>query len=50
YRLLLERVRSSGHIAIAFASSGITALLMKGGRTAHSRFSIPIHINERSSC
>ena len=50
YSLLLERVRSSGHIALAVASSGIAALLMKGGRTAHSRFSIPIHINERSSC
>src|SRR6266508_5322460 len=29
-------------IALAVASSGIAALLFRGGRTAHSRFKIPI--------
>jgi len=33
-------------IAIAVASSGIAALLLTGGRTAHSRFKIPIKLSE----
>jgi PIF1-like helicase len=38
-------VRSQGKIALCIASSGIAALL-EGGRTAHSRFRIPLDINE----
>ncbi|XP_021836944.1 ATP-dependent DNA helicase PIF1-like [Spinacia oleracea] len=47
---LISRIRSQGHIVIAVASSGIAALLLHSGRTAHSRFSIPIHLNENSCC
>ncbi|CAB5176430.1 unnamed protein product [Rhizophagus irregularis] len=43
YNTLLATVRSSGEIAVAVASSGIAALLMMGGRTAHSRFKIPLN-------
>lgn len=32
------------------ASSGIASLLLPGGRTAHSRFKIPINVNEDSTC
>lgn len=32
------------------ASSGIASLLMPGGVTAHSRFKIPIDVNELSIC
>jgi ATP-dependent DNA helicase PIF1 len=32
------------------ASSGIAALLIPGGRTAHSRFAIPINVDELSTC
>ena len=32
------------------ASSGIAALLLEGGRTAHSRFAIPINVVENSMC
>ena len=39
--LLLNRVRSQGHIALAMASSGIAALLMDGGSTFHSRCKPP---------
>ena len=39
-----------GKIALAVASSGIAAELLEGGRTAHSRFKIPIPINESSVC
>jgi hypothetical protein len=39
--LLLNRVRSQGHIALAMASSRIAALLMDGGSTFHSRCKPP---------
>jgi hypothetical protein len=48
--LLLSRVRSQGGIALAVASSGIAALLLNGGRTAHSMFSIPIQCDHNSIC
>lgn len=32
------------------ASSGMAALLLDGGRTAHSRFSIPLELHESSTC
>lgn len=40
---LLAKVRSEGSIALAVASSGIAALFLLGGRTAHSRFKIPLN-------
>ncbi|GFV93262.1 ATP-dependent DNA helicase [Trichonephila clavipes] len=39
--LILAKVRESGEIALAVASSGITATLLAGGRTAHSTFKLP---------
>ena len=47
---LLSKVRSLGKIALAVASFGIAAELLEGGRTAHSRFKIPIPTNEGSVC
>ena len=47
---LLSTVRAMGEIALAVASSGIAAELLQGGRTAHSRFKIPIPVNENSTC
>ena len=35
---------------MAVASSGIAALLIQGGRTAHSKFRIPINITDESTC
>jgi hypothetical protein len=43
-------IRSQGKVALCVASSAIAALLLDGGRTAHSRFKIPIPINESSTC
>ena len=45
-------MRKEGKIALATASSGIAALLLDGGRTAHSRFKIPVgdSLNQNSSC
>jgi hypothetical protein len=42
YGCLLNRVCSTGDIALSMASSGIVALLLEGGCTVHSRFKIPI--------
>ncbi|OMP06331.1 DNA helicase PIF1, ATP-dependent [Corchorus olitorius] len=50
WKALLAEVRLSGYIAIAVASSGIASLLLPGGRTAHSRFKIPLHIDQWSTC
>jgi ATP-dependent DNA helicase PIF1 len=50
YKALLAKVRSLGQIAIATATSGIAASIMPGGRTAHSRFKIPIRLTDSSTC
>ena len=50
YTLLLASVRAQGKVALAAASSCIAALLMEGGRTAHSRFKLPVPANETSTC
>ena len=47
---VISKLRSEGRIVLAVASSGIASLLMDGGRTAHSRFKIPINIDEFSCC
>ncbi|KAE9187157.1 hypothetical protein PF005_g20559 [Phytophthora fragariae] len=49
-RHILAKVRLSGKIAIAVASSGIASLLLMGGRTAHSTFGIPLKLNDKSTC
>jgi len=43
-------VRSHGNIALVVASSGIAALLLSGGRTAHSYLKIPIAFDCTSFC
>jgi hypothetical protein len=51
YSCLLSTVRAQGQVAIAMASYGIAALLLDGGRTAHSRFKIPVQgLNNTSTC
>ncbi|KAM0874175.1 hypothetical protein ACQ4PT_037644 [Festuca glaucescens] len=50
YKALLAKVRSMGLVAIATATSGIVASIMPGGRTAHSRFKIPIKLTDNSMC
>lgn len=39
-----------GEIVVNVASSGMAALLLQGGRTAYSHFTIPIQLNETSTC
>ncbi|KAH0680026.1 hypothetical protein KY285_021034 [Solanum tuberosum] len=50
YRALLAIVRSMGNIALATATSGVAASILPGGRTAHSRFKIPIDLDDNTSC
>jgi len=50
WRTLLSRLRGQGKIVLAIASSGIASLLLPSGRTAHSRFKIPIDLHDESIC
>ncbi|XP_020194319.1 uncharacterized protein [Aegilops tauschii subsp. strangulata] len=50
YRAMLAKVRGEGKIAIATATSGVAASIMPGGRTAHSRFKIPLSCDDGASC
>lgn len=50
YRCICHYYRSRGRIVLCVASSGIAALLLPGGRTAHSRFRIPIDLHKESVC
>ncbi|KAG3182904.1 hypothetical protein C6341_g5720 [Phytophthora cactorum] len=47
---ILAKVRLSGKIALAVASSGIASLLLMGGRAAHSTFKVPLKLNDTSTC
>ena len=42
YKVICSKLHSEGSIVLCVASSGIAALLLPGGRTAHSMFKIPI--------
>uniref|UniRef100_A0A0D3D610 ATP-dependent DNA helicase n=1 Tax=Brassica oleracea var. oleracea TaxID=109376 RepID=A0A0D3D610_BRAOL len=49
YNTIINKLRSE-KIVIPVASSGIAALLLPGGRTAHSRFKIPLNLFDDSVC
>ncbi|XP_067949939.1 ATP-dependent DNA helicase PIF1-like [Watersipora subatra] len=50
--IILAKVRESGKIALAVASSGIAATLLPGSRTAHSALKLPLKLarTENSVC
>jgi hypothetical protein len=50
WNAIITALRGDDHIVLAVASSGVASLLLPGGRTAHSRFRIPLEVNERSMC
>ncbi len=51
YSYLLSTMCAQGRVAVVVASSGIAALLLDGGHTAHSRFKIPVQgLNNTSTC
>ncbi|XP_035843997.1 uncharacterized protein LOC110931558 [Helianthus annuus] len=43
WKTLSAAIRSKSEIVLNVASSGIASLLLSGGRTTHSRFSIPLN-------
>ncbi|XP_057426048.1 uncharacterized protein LOC130719435 [Lotus japonicus] len=50
WNTLSAAIRSMGMIVLNVASSGIASLLLPGGRTAHSRFCIPLQTDETATC
>lgn len=50
WNAIISKIRSEQKIVLAIASSGVASLLLPRGRTAHSRFKIPIDISENSIC
>src|SRR5665811_356562 len=48
YETLLHTIRRRGDIAFPVASTGIAANLLKGGRTYHSQFKLPVPLNDTS--
>lgn len=47
--LILAKIRASGSIALAVASSGIAATLLEGGKTAHATFKLPLNLMQTDS-
>ncbi|GBN54440.1 hypothetical protein AVEN_170934-1, partial [Araneus ventricosus] len=50
FNAIIRSVRGLGEIAVPVAWTGIAAIILEGGRTAHSRFKLPVPILENSSC
>ncbi|XP_062191291.1 uncharacterized protein LOC133895118 [Phragmites australis] len=50
YKALLATIRGQNKIAVATATSGVAASILPGGRTAHSRFKIPLSIDDGAFC
>jgi len=50
YNCLCSHLRAQGKIVLCVASSGIAAQLLPGGRTAHSRFKIPLSNDINAVC
>ncbi|KAG5517414.1 hypothetical protein RHGRI_037973 [Rhododendron griersonianum] len=50
YRALLATIRSARNIALATATSGVAASILPSGRTAHSRFKIPLERDGKLTC
>jgi hypothetical protein len=50
YRVLLATIRSQNKIVEATTTSGVAALIMSGGKTAHSRFKIPLTLDDGAFC
>ncbi|KAF3636562.1 hypothetical protein FXO38_24089 [Capsicum annuum] len=50
WNAIISKLRSQSKIVLPIATSGIAALLLPNGRTAHSRFHIPLDISAESTC
>ena len=50
YNTLCHHFRGLGKVVLCVASTGIAGLLLPDGRTAHSRFGIPLQLHDESTC
>nr|GEW96593.1 DNA helicase [Tanacetum cinerariifolium] len=50
WKTIINSLCSQGKIELAVASSSIASLLLPSGRTAHSRFKLPLELTEESLC
>jgi chromosomal replication initiation ATPase DnaA len=50
YRALLATIRSQNKIVMATTTSGVATSIMPGGRTTHSRFKIPLTLDDGAFC
>ncbi|KAL8490075.1 hypothetical protein ACS0TY_025826 [Phlomoides rotata] len=50
WHTITTKLRSEGKIVLTVASSGIASLLLPNGRTAHSRFKIPLIVIDDTIC
>ncbi|KAK9050800.1 hypothetical protein SSX86_030230 [Deinandra increscens subsp. villosa] len=50
WNTIINCLRSREKLVLSVASSGIASLLLPGGRTAHSRFRIPIDVQSDTCC
>ncbi|GKC94109.1 DNA helicase [Tanacetum coccineum] len=50
WKTIISPLRSQGKIVLVVASSGIVSLLLPAGRTAHSRFKLPLDLIDESVC
>ncbi|GJY59653.1 DNA helicase [Tanacetum coccineum] len=50
WKTIIYALRSEGRIVLAVASSGIASSLLPSSRTAHSRFKLPLDLNDSSVC
>ena len=49
YKSLIYKLKSENKMFVATATTGIASLLLPDGRTAHSKFGIPLSIHESST-
>jgi hypothetical protein len=50
WKRIVSYLRGKDKIVLSVASSGVAALLLPGGRTAHSRFKIPCDLDDDTVC
>ena len=50
WNTIIAYLRAQRKIVLTVASLGVASLLLPNGRTAHSRFRIPIDVDELSIC
>ncbi|XP_071741293.1 uncharacterized protein [Rutidosis leptorrhynchoides] len=50
WKSIITALRAKGNIVLVVASSSVASLLLPSGRTAHSRFKLPLDLTDESMC